>query len=136
MRQQHGLFRAEDLGRLGHEVDAAEDDQVRRGAARLHREPERIAGEIGDVLDLGDLVVVGEDDCVLLLTQAVDLGGQLRVRQVGVVVVSGDAGGFDLAHDSTLAPGSVVISSVPCGNTRQNSLRMSPAIAALLLDPW
>ena len=63
---QHGLLRAEDRRRLGHEVDAAEEDRrgVRRG--RLPREPERVADVVGDVLHLGQLVVVGEDDRVAL----------------------------------------------------------------------
>ena len=34
------------------------------GRGGLAREPERVADEVGDVLDLGQLVVVGEDDGV------------------------------------------------------------------------
>ena len=59
--QQHGLLGREDRRRLGHEVDAAERDHVVGGSGRLDREAERVADVIGDVLDLGQLVVVGED---------------------------------------------------------------------------
>ena len=51
----------EDLGRLGHEVDAAEHDRLGLGGGRLAREAERVADVVGDVLHLGHLVVVGED---------------------------------------------------------------------------
>ncbi len=58
---QHALVRAQDRGRLGHEVDATEDDQLAVGGSRLLGEPERVADVVGDVLDLGELVVVRED---------------------------------------------------------------------------
>ena len=59
---QHRLLGAQDRGRLGHEVHAAEDDRRSPSAARgLPREAERVADVVGDVLDLGHLVVVGED---------------------------------------------------------------------------
>jgi hypothetical protein len=60
--QQDGLVRAEDRRRLGHEVDAAEGDHLFRRGGGLLREPERVADEVGHLLDLGELVVVGEDD--------------------------------------------------------------------------
>ncbi len=63
---QDGLLGREDRGRLGHEVDAAEGDRVGLGRGRLAREAERVAHVVGDVLDLGQLVVVGEDHRVAL----------------------------------------------------------------------
>ena len=75
---QHGLVRREDRGRLGHEVDAAEDDRVGVGRGRLAREPERVAHVVGDVLDLGQLVVVGEDDGVALGGERAHLGREAR----------------------------------------------------------
>ena len=42
------------------------------GGRRLLREAERVADEVGDVLDLGTLVVVGQDHRVALATQAFD----------------------------------------------------------------
>ena len=64
---------AEDRGRLGHEVDAAEDDRGRVGGGRLAREAERVADVVGHVLHLGHLVVVGEDDRVALARELADL---------------------------------------------------------------
>ena len=45
------------------------------GGRRLAGEPERVAGEVGDVLELGQLVVVGEDDRVALGGERAHLGG-------------------------------------------------------------
>src|SRR5919106_221810 len=63
---QDRLIGREDRGGLGHEVDAAEDDHLGVGGGGAAREPERITHVVGDVLDLGHLVVVGEDDGVAL----------------------------------------------------------------------
>jgi hypothetical protein len=60
-RQQHGLVGGEDLGRFGHEVDAAKDDHLRVGLRRLDAQLQGVADEIGNVLHLADLVVVGDD---------------------------------------------------------------------------
>ena len=49
-------------------------DGLRRG--RLAREAERVADVVGDVLDLGQLVVVGEDDRVALVGERAHLGLQ------------------------------------------------------------
>jgi len=70
--EQHLLVGVQDLGRLGHEVNAAEDDHLGLGGGRLLRELQRVAHEIRDVLDLRVLVVVGEDHRVQLLAQALD----------------------------------------------------------------
>ena len=67
---QHGLVVAEDLGRLGHEVDAAEHDRRRLGCGGDAGQAERVADVVGDVLDLGQLVVVGEDHGVALARRA------------------------------------------------------------------
>ena len=71
--EQHRLVRAEDRRGLGHEVDAAERDHVGVGGRRLAREAERVAHEVGDVLNLGHLVVVSQDDRVAFLGQRADL---------------------------------------------------------------
>ncbi len=71
------LLGAEDRRRLGHEVDAAEDDRRRIGRRGLPRETERVADVVRDVLHLGALVVVGEDDRVLLAGKRADLLLQL-----------------------------------------------------------
>src|SRR6185503_11619258 len=71
---EDALPRAEDGGGLGHEMDAAEDDQVGAGGGRLSRQAQRVADEIRDVLHLGHLVVVGEDDRVALASELANLG--------------------------------------------------------------
>ena len=71
--QQDRLLRREDRRRLGHEVHAAEDDRVGAGGRRLAREPERVAHVVGDVLDLGHLVVVRQDHGVALAREIAHL---------------------------------------------------------------
>jgi hypothetical protein len=70
--QEYRLLRRKDRGRLGHEVDPAEDDHRGVGPRRLLRETERIAHEVGDVLDLWPLIVVRQDHRVALLPQLLD----------------------------------------------------------------
>ena len=83
---------------LGHEVDAAEHDRGGVGTSAAHAgQPERVADEVGDVLDLGNLVVVGEDHRVAFLRQRqhlllpvvgqhLDVDGRIgHVASVGVV---------------------------------------------------
>ena len=54
------------------------------GLRRFARQAERVADEIGDVLDLGALVVVRENDRVALARELLDLGLQLgdRLRSI------------------------------------------------------
>ena len=65
-------------------------------ARRLAREPERVAHVVGDVLDLGQLVVVGEDDRVALRGQRADLVrepldlGRRQTRRAGWAGLPGD----------------------------------------------
>ena len=76
---QEDLFvRVQDLRRLGHEVDAGEDDDVGVGPGRLAGETERVADVVGDVLDVGLLVIVREEDGVLLALQPLDLLEQVE----------------------------------------------------------
>src|SRR5207245_11796633 len=70
----------QDLGRLGHEVDAAEDDRVGLHAGRLARELERVAHEVGHREDLRALVVVRQDDGVAGALQGADLGDDVGQR--------------------------------------------------------
>ncbi len=72
-------------------MHAAEGDHVGVAGGRPPRQPERVADIVGDVLDLGDLVVVGEDhraalgrELANLVVQLGDLlGGQLEQRLGG-----------------------------------------------------
>ena len=74
VRQQHGARRIDDLRRLGHEVHAAEVDDVGVLDLRRHqRQLERVADEIGDLQDLRPVVVVRDDHRVALLLQRADL---------------------------------------------------------------
>jgi hypothetical protein len=88
VREENLASGVEDLRRLGHEVNAAEDDDLRLGACGFLRQREAVADEISDVLDLALLVVVGEDDRVELLLQREDrrleLCGGGRERHAGV----------------------------------------------------
>ena len=72
--QDDDLFRRQDLRRLGHEADAAKGDHLGVGRGRLARQVEAVADEIGEVLDFGLLVIMGEDDRVALALQPLDLG--------------------------------------------------------------
>ena len=65
--QDHDLVRVENFSRLGHEMDAAEDDHLGIRLGGLLGQAERIAHKIRYVLDLGHLIVVGQDDGVELL---------------------------------------------------------------------
>ena len=65
VRNEHPLVGGEQLGGLCHEVHPGEDNRrgVRRGGDPGQRQG--IADVIGDVLDLGILIVVGKDDGIL-----------------------------------------------------------------------
>ena len=89
MRQEHLLAGAEDFGRLGHEMHAAKDDALGIRLGGFHGQPERITGEVGQVLDRRNLVIVREDDRIFLAAQVVDLGNELLGGQVAVVLPSG-----------------------------------------------
>ena len=67
------LVGVQDLGGLGHEVDAGEEDDVGRRLLGRLRELERVAQEVGEVLDVALLVVVREQDRVALALEALDL---------------------------------------------------------------
>jgi hypothetical protein len=72
--QQDGLGGGEDLRGLGHEVHPAEHDRRGRRGRGLPGERERVPDEVRDVLDPGDLVVVGEDHRVALAREPTHLG--------------------------------------------------------------
>ncbi len=79
---QDGLLRIEELGCLGHEMDATLDDGVGLDPRGLDRQLQAVAHDVGDpVIDLRRLVIVGEDDSVLLAFQLVDLEDQRRIER-------------------------------------------------------
>ena len=89
------LGRGQDVGRLGHEVHAAEHDELRvRPGRRLAGELEGVAGDVGELDDLVALVVVAEHED----PRAQRLLGRLRARdQVGVGRRREVAGALDTA---------------------------------------
>ena len=64
VRQDHRLVgRGQDVGGLGHEVDAAEHDVLGlRARGGVARQLERVAGDVGELDDLVALVVVAQDE--------------------------------------------------------------------------
>ena len=102
VRQDHLLIAAgENIGALGHEVDAAEEDVFSVGAGgRLLGQLERVAAEIGELDDFIALVVMTEDDQALaeLVAQRPDSGVALIGRHLEV-----------FARDLLLAQGRSVV---------------------------
>ena len=93
--------RGQDVGRLGHEVHAAEDDVVGlRPGGRLAGELERVAGHVGELDDLVALVVVAEDEDALAERR---LGRAARVDQVGIGGRGQLAGAVDAALGGRIA---------------------------------
>ncbi len=75
IRDQHGLAGIEDLGGLGHEGHAAEHDDVGVRLGCRYGETEGVPDLVGDVLHLGQAVVVRQDYGVAF---ALELGYPLR----------------------------------------------------------
>ena len=62
---QHGLFRVQQLGRLGHEVHAGQHDDVGIDLGGFARQQQAVAHDVGDAVeDFRRLIVVREDDGV------------------------------------------------------------------------
>ena len=70
IRNQDFFRRRQDARRLGHKVDAAEDDDVRVRLRRLLGKTERISDEIRHILHLADLIIMRKDDRVPLFLQS------------------------------------------------------------------
>ena len=89
--QDHLLARAgQDVGRLGHEVHAAEDDELRLGpAGRVAGELERVAGDVGELDDLVALVVVAEHEHPVAQRLLGRAGSRHQVRVGGGRQVAG-----------------------------------------------
>jgi hypothetical protein len=72
-RQKDRLFRREDGCGLGHEIHAAEDDDIGLLLCGGPGELKRIPGDIRDILDFGNLVVVRKNDRVVILLKPQNL---------------------------------------------------------------
>ena len=85
VRQQHPLAGRQDRRGLRHEVHAGEDDHLGRRLRGLPGEAQRVADEVGDVLHLGSLVVVRQDDRVAPRARA------SRISAWSAAISSGDS---------------------------------------------
>ena len=70
--QEDFFVGVDDLGGFGHEVDAAEEDDVGLGGLGLVGEAEGVADVIGHFLDFAVLIIMGEDDGVFLFLEGED----------------------------------------------------------------
>ena len=102
VRDQNGLLRRQDLGGLGHEVDARLDDHAGLGAGRFLGQAQAVADVVADpVENLRRHVVVGQDHRVLLGLQSIDrryqrgLGAPFHRRDVAFDLFP-DRGGLRL----------------------------------------
>src|SRR6185369_1066090 len=122
-------------------MHAAKDDQLGVGFLCFKREPETVPGDIGDVLNIRNLVIVRKDDGVSLTRQLANLIHQCIAIAIRCVYarccMNPDclSAHFDSTFASTLAPRSGFMPPAPRGNTLQNSLRTRLAIVALLFIP-
>ena len=84
VRDHHGPLGIQDLRGLGHEVDAAEGDHVALHARGGLGQRQRVADEVGEVLDLGLLVVVRQQHRAALALERedrlLDVVGKVGVR--------------------------------------------------------
>ena len=93
--------RGEDVGRLGHEVHAAEDDVRRvRAGGRLLGQLEGVAGDVGELDDLVALVVVAEHEDPVAER---GLGGAGALDEAGVGGRRQVAGALDAALGGEVA---------------------------------
>ena len=83
-----GLRGVQDLCGLTHEVNPAKDNHVGTRLGGLDAQAERVSHEVGHVLDLFDLVVMGEDDGIPLAFESQDLCREIG----GMGVTHGDDG--------------------------------------------
>ncbi len=102
--EQHARIRRQNRGRLGHEVHAAEHDQRRVALRGTLGELERIADEVREILDRGDLIVVGEDQRIAFAPQPCDSGDERLVVHRADLSVGLDRGGRRRVEHRRLAP--------------------------------
>ena len=67
------LLGEEDLGCFGHEGNPAKDDHLGIRASGLDAQTQGIAHIIGDILDLGQLIVMRQDDGAALSLETINL---------------------------------------------------------------
>ncbi len=115
-------------------MDAAECDHVRFGVGRGLGQAQRVAHEIGDVLHLRDLVVVGQD-------HGVSLGGEgAHLRVQGVDGVGGQRGHGCTSSEMSSArtewvSAPIEIASTPVSATARTVSRVMPPEASSRTRP-
>ena len=82
---EHHLLRRENLTGLGHEMHTAHHDHVGIGLGSLARQRQRVANEVGHLLNLAHRIVVSQDDSILLLGQTPYLSLQVGTLGNGLV---------------------------------------------------
>jgi hypothetical protein len=129
-KQDFLVRRAQDVGAFGHEVHAAEDDELRGTAARRRaRQLERIADEVRELDDLVALIVMPEDHSpVAQLPFGVpDPRVHLVVRQAqipfGQRLPLPDARLLDVGQEFDVHVGSIV----PAASSSRSGVRGEPA---------
>lgn len=87
---EDSLCGSKNFSGFGHEVHAAEDNDIGVGSGGFTGEVKGVTNEVSDVLNFGTLVVVSEDDGVALRAEGVDafddvlrLHGHSGVNQKG-----------------------------------------------------
>src|SRR5262249_48291937 len=104
--------------RLGHEVDAAEDDGRLVHLGRLAGQLEAVAGDVGQLLNLTLLIVVGEDDRVFAGLEGADFVDDVG-HERGPCFVNRVAGSTHVTGDRAAArPLTVILSRRPLPSAR------------------
>ncbi len=130
VRQDGNLFGArEDVRHLGHEVHAAEDDELGVGLRSQPGKLQRIAGQVGMLEDVGALVVVAEDDRALAEARPCGANALLGVFVgEGVEAVEADGGGLhgvfgQLGWIGSVGPGMAKYYQAGAGTIRRHEQR-------------
>ena len=82
---KHHLVWREQFARLGHEMHTAHHHHPCVGLSRLTGQRQRVAHEVGYLLDVTHSVVVSQDNRIFLPTQLSDLGLQIQSLVNGFV---------------------------------------------------
>ena len=72
IRKQDHLFRTEDGGCFCHEPDSAKNDYTGTGFGSILAQFQRIANEVGYILNLAQLIVMGKDNSISFFLKGQD----------------------------------------------------------------
>lgn len=83
-------MRIENFGGFGHEVDTGKDDDIGVGVGGFAGEFEGVTDVVSDILNIGVLVVVSEDDSVEFLFEGMNGCKQVAGKScLGEILLSG-----------------------------------------------